>query len=112
MSKLNWNWAEWTADDSARCEVLGFLSLDIQDSLESVNQLLTASAEIEAGHLSTWERSGNAYRLHLDAKGATLNNLVVDDQPLNYLSLSDFKTAALAWKAQLESDNDDHPRQG
>ncbi|HEY9815906.1 MAG TPA: hypothetical protein V6D20_08955 [Candidatus Obscuribacterales bacterium] len=110
MSKLNWNWAEWTANDSARCEVLGFLSLDIQDSLESADQLLTVSSEIEAGHLSTWERSGNAYHLRLEAKGATLNNLVVDDQPLNYLSLSEFKTAVLAWKAKLESDNDEDPR--
>ncbi|TVQ22901.1 MAG: hypothetical protein EA367_03110 [Leptolyngbya sp. DLM2.Bin15] len=112
MSKPNWNWSEWTADDSDRREVLGFLSLDIQDSLESLEQLLTATSEIEAGHLATWERSGNAYHLHLDAKGATLKNLVVDDQPLNYLSLSDFNTAVVAWKVQLESGNDDDPRQG
>jgi hypothetical protein len=96
-------WTDWIGDHPGRREVLGFFTLDIQDSEGDLQDLLTVLDDLIAGQRTHWQRSGNAYSLTLTPDGAALTPIMVNDQPSHCLSLADLRTAAIAWQHQLKA---------
>ncbi len=103
MPAPSWNWSDWTAQSSAHQRLLEFLTLDIQNSPEWVNRLLTQIAAIETGEISTWTRSGNAYHLTFSPQNVTIETMAVASEPPETISLEEFKAAVLAWQHQIET---------
>ncbi|MCT7992995.1 YacL family protein [Laspinema olomoucense] len=103
MTEQAWNETDWFDQSNAHRRVLEFLTLDIQNSQEWVNQLLDKIEALETGKICEWTRSGNAYYLILSPQTVTIENLLVDAEPIETISLSQFKEAVLRWQDQLDN---------
>ncbi|HIK09541.1 MAG TPA: YacL family protein [Oscillatoriaceae cyanobacterium M33_DOE_052] len=103
MPAESWNWSDWTAQSSAHQCLLEFLTLDIQNSPEWVQHLLTQIAALETGEITTWTRSGNAYHLTFSPQNVTIENMAGATEPIETISLQEFKAAVLAWQHQIET---------
>ncbi|WP_254563728.1 YacL family protein [Oscillatoria sp. HE19RPO] len=103
MTEKACNEVDWFDQSSAHRRVLEFLTLDIQNSPEWVQQLLDQIAALETGELQEWTRSGNAYYLIFSPQTVTLENLLVDAEPIETISLQEFKEAVLRWQEQLDN---------
>jgi hypothetical protein len=103
MTEQAWNEAAWFDQSSAHRRVLEFLTLDIQNSQEWVQELLDKIAALETGQICEWTRSGNAYYLIFSPQTVTIENLLVDGEPIETISLQEFKEAVLRWQEQLEN---------
>ncbi|MBO0351770.1 hypothetical protein J0895_22345 [Phormidium pseudopriestleyi FRX01] len=103
MTETAWNEADWFDQSSAHRRVLEFLTLDIQNSQEWVQQLLDQIAALETGKICEWTRSGNAYYLIFSPATVTIENLLVEEEPIETISLQEFKEAVLKWQEQLDN---------
>ncbi|AFY85242.1 YacL family protein [Oscillatoria acuminata] len=103
MTEKACNEADWFDQSNAHRRVLEFLTLDIQNSQEWVQQLLDKIAALETGAINEWTRSGNAYYLIFSPQTVTIENLLVDGEPIETISLQEFKEAVLIWQEQLDN---------
>lgn len=103
MTEKACNEVDWFDQSNAHRRVLEFLTLDIQNSQEWVEQLLAKIAALETEEIKEWTRSGNAYYLIFSPQTVTLENLLVDGEPIETISLQDFKEAVLRWQEQLDN---------
>lgn len=103
MTEKACNEADWFDQSNAHRRVLEFLTLDIQNSQEWVEQLLYKIAALETGTIKEWTRSGNAYYLIFSPQTVTIENLLVEAEPIETISLSEFKEAVLRWQYDLEN---------
>ncbi|MCT7956540.1 hypothetical protein [Laspinema palackyanum] len=97
------NETDWFDQSSAHRRVLEFLTLDIQNSQEWVNQLLDKIAALETGKIGEWTRSGNAYYLIFSPHTVTIENLLIDAEPIETISLPEFKEAVLKWQDEIDN---------
>jgi uncharacterized protein YacL (UPF0231 family) len=79
-----------------------FLTLEVQNSLEWVREILAKIDALESGEISQWTRLGNAYHVTLSPERVTLENLAMETEPIEEISLSEFKEAAIGWQHQIE----------
>lgn len=103
MSEQACNETDWFEQSNAHRRVLEFLTLDIQNSQEWVEQLLEKIAALETGTIKEWTRSGNAYYLIFSPQTVTLENLLVETEPIETIALSEFKEAVLRWQEQVDN---------
>jgi hypothetical protein len=103
MTETAWNEADWFDQSSAHRRVLEFLTLDIQNSPEWVQELLDKITDLEAGEICEWTRSGNAYYLIFSPQTVTIENLLIEGEPIETIALSEFKEAILRWQSDLEN---------
>lgn len=103
MTEKAWNEADWFDQSSAHRRVLEFLTLDIQNSQEWVQQLLDKIEALETGKICEWTRSGNSYYLIFSPQTVTIENLLVEGEPIETIALSEFKQAVLRWQSDLEN---------
>jgi hypothetical protein len=102
MTEKVGNEADWFEQSNAHRRVLEFLTLDIQNSQEWVQQLLDKIAALETGNIKEWTRSGNVYYLIFSPHIVTVENLLLDAEPIETISLHEFKEAVLIWQDQLD----------
>jgi hypothetical protein len=97
MSDPQFSWPGGRANDRLHDRVAAFLVLDIQRSPEWARDLLTKIADVKTGALPSWERIGNAYRLHLSAAGALIEDLVAPTGAPQRVPLQELEAAVTAW---------------
>lgn len=107
MTEKNWSWSEWVDRSPAHRRVLEFLTLDVQNSLEWVEDILAKIEALETGKISEWTRSGNAYSLEFSPETVTIETIAKDGEPIETISLTEFKQAVLAWQEKIEIDSGD-----
>jgi hypothetical protein len=76
-----------------------FLESDVQGSATLGRRILTALDKVAAGHLASWESTGNAYTLTLAPGGAEIEPEMDDSdtaEPL-HLSLAELRDAVARW---------------
>lgn len=103
MTEKAGNEVDWFDQSNAHRRVLEFLTLDIQNSQEWGEQLLDKIAGLETGTIKEWTRSGNAYYLIFSPQTVTIENLLMDGEPIETISLQEFKEAVLIWQEQLDN---------
>ena len=103
MTEKAGNEVDWFDQSNAHRRVLEFLTLDIQNSQEWVEQLLDKIEALETEEIKEWTRSGNAYYLIFSPQTVTIENLLVEGEPIESISLQEFKEAVLKWQEQLEN---------
>ncbi len=99
-TKTPWDWSVWTQSSPAHRRVLEFLTLDLQNSPESVQELLQAIAAVETGQQPQYTRSGNAYYVQISLEQVSIENLLIDDESVEAIPLDEFKGAVLAWSCR------------
>lgn len=103
MTEQAGNETDWFDQSNAHRRVLEFLTLDIQNSQQWVQDLLDKVAALETGEIGEWTRSGNAYYLIFSPHTVTIENLLVDGETIETISLQEFKEAVLRWQEQLDN---------
>lgn len=90
-------WPGRRLDDPAHEMLTAFLVMDIQRNPEWAREVADRIAEVKSGTLPKWERIGNAFRLEISGKGATIEDLVDEDCREQEIPLEDFGKAVKAW---------------
>ncbi|WP_159783566.1 hypothetical protein [Sodalinema gerasimenkoae] len=98
----NWNGSEWGRRSDAHRRVMEFLTLDVQDNHDYIKHLHNQIKALETGTISDCICSGNAYYLRLSPQTVTIENLIVDDDPIETISLHEFKEAILGWQENFD----------
>lgn len=98
----NWDWSEWQKQSNARRRVIEFLTLDVQDNSDYIQHICHQIEALETGKITDSICSGNAYYVSLYPQNVTIENLVIDDEPIETISLHEFKEAILGWQEKLE----------
>lgn len=98
----NWDGSEWERKSKAHRRVLEFLTLDVQDNLDYLTHLCNQINALEAGKISDCVCSGNAYYVSLLPQTVTIENLIIEDEPIETISLHEFKEAILGWQKKLK----------
>lgn len=93
-------------DPRAYCDppcglVAGFLESDVQGSLEFAHEILRALDRVESGEDDTWEVTGNAHTLTLDASGASIRSEVDEDAEPFVLPTSLLREIVADWASFL-----------
>lgn len=101
--ETNWDWSEWKQQSNAHRLVVEFLTLDVQDNCEYIRHICNQIAALENGEIADCICSGNAYYVSLSPQNVTIENLIIDDEPIETISLNEFKQAILCWQDKLES---------
>ena len=78
-----------------------FLVIDIQRNPDWARELADRIEDVKTGRRSNWARIGNAYRLELTGQGASIEDLVDEETPIQAVTLADFSKAVEAWIAEL-----------
>ncbi len=102
MTEKDWDESDWFDQSNAHRRVLEFLTLDIQNSPQWVQELLDKIEALETGEICEWRRSGNAYLVIFSPQTVTIENLLLETEPIETISLPEFKEAVLRWQYQLE----------
>ena len=97
MSDSEFSWPRKGTNDRARDLIAAFLMMDIQRSPDWARDLLGKITDVKTGALPSWERIGNAYRLHLSAEGALIEDLVDPTGAPQRLPLEELEAAVEAW---------------
>ena len=97
MPEQSFQWPGRRGNDPAHDMLVAFLVMDIQRNLEWVRELADRIEQVKSGKLPVWERIGNAYRLELTGQGATIEDLVDEDSPVQEITLDEFSKALEAW---------------
>ena len=97
MPEQSFQWPGRRGNDPAHYMLVAFLVMDIQRNLEWVRELADRIEQVKSGKLPVWERIGNAYRLELTGQGATIEDLVDEDSPVQEITLDEFSKALEAW---------------
>ncbi|MCD8485367.1 MAG: hypothetical protein LRZ84_01110 [Desertifilum sp.] len=95
---------EWSEDNQARRRVLEFLTLDIQNSPQWIEDLLDKITALETQTLPAWQRTGNAFHLSLSPEQAAIEDLGDEESETQSLPLNEFKQAVILWQQQIQSD--------
>ena len=90
------NGSEWQDKSPAHRRVVEFLTLDIQNSPEAARQLYEHIHAVETGQQPRYSRSGNAYYVSVSPQEVSIENLIIEDEPIETLSLQEFKQIVLA----------------
>jgi hypothetical protein len=88
-------------NDRACDLIAAFLVMDIQRSPDWATELLGKIVEVKTGALPFWQRIGNAYRLHLSADGALIEDLFDPASAPQRVSLEELQAAVTAWIATI-----------
>ena len=102
MPEQSFQWPGRRDNDPAHDMLVAFLVMDIQRNLEWVRELADRIEQVKSGKLPVWERIGNAYRLELTGQGATIDDLVDEDSPVQEITLDEFSKALEAWIESFE----------
>ena len=97
MPEQSFQWPGRRDNDAAHDMLVAFLVMDIQHNLEWAHELADRIEQVKSGKLPVWERIGNAYRLELTGQGATIEDLVDEDSPVQEITLDEFSKALEAW---------------
>jgi hypothetical protein len=97
VSDPQFSWTGRRANDRAHERVAAFLVMDIQRSPDWARDLRAKIAAVKTGTLASWERIGNAYRLHLSAEGALIEDLVDSTGAPQHIPLEELEAAVTAW---------------
>ena len=102
MPEQSFQWPGRRDNDPAHDMLVAFLVMDIQHNLEWARELADRIEQVKSGKLPVWERIGNAYRLELTGQGATIEDLVDEDSPVQEITLDEFSKALEAWIESFE----------
>ena len=102
MPEQSFQWPGRRDNDPAHDMLVAFLVMDIQRNLEWARELADRIEQVKSGKLPVWERIGNAYRLELTGQGATIEDLVDEDSPVQEITLDEFSKALEAWIESFE----------
>lgn len=102
MSETAFKWPGQRENDPAHRRLAEFLVMDIQPSPEWAIDLLNKITLIQSGRWQNWERIGNAFYLNLSSDGATIEDLIDENNPPETVLLEDFYQAAITWLQQTE----------
>ena len=102
MPEQSFQWPGRRDNDPAHDMLVAFLVMDIQHNLEWARELADRIEQVKSGKLPVWERIGNAYRLELTGQGATIDDLVDEDSPVQEITLDEFSKALEAWIESFE----------
>ena len=102
MAEQSFQWPGRRTKDPAHDMLVAFLVMDIQRNPEWAHELSDRIEQVKTGKLPVWERIGNAYRLELTGQGATIDDLVDEDSPVQEITLDEFSKALEAWIESFE----------
>lgn len=102
MSETAFDWPGQRENDPAHRRLAEFLVMDIQHSPEWARDLLDKITLIQSGSLQNWERIGNAFCLNLSSEGATIEDLVDENNLPETVVLEEFHQAVITWLQQTE----------
>jgi hypothetical protein len=102
MSQTAFLWPGQRENDPAHRRLAEFLIMDIQHSPEWARDLLDKINLIQSGSLPDWKRIGNAFYLNLSSDGATIEDLIDENNPPETVVLEEFHQAVITWLQQTE----------
>lgn len=111
MSSPSFTWPGYNDDAPAHRMITAYLAIDIQKSLESVNELMEKIDDVRTGKLSDWERIGNAYCLRLSPHYAEIEeDFSPEPGQSARIPLHVFTAAVLSWRQYITAShqNSDH----
>lgn len=102
MNQNNFMWPGRLQENPAHDLIAAYLTIDIQKSPKWTAELLQKIEDIKSGQISSWERTGNAYCLHLYPGHIEIepDYAEVPGEPVK-ISFNDFETAVVAWQELL-----------
>ena len=103
MTESDFSWPEYSANNPTHALIIAYLTIDIQKSPQWVEELHQKIKDIQSGRLSSWERTGNAYCLHLYSDHVEIEEDYAEEPgELIKIPLSDFEKAVVAWKKHID----------
>jgi uncharacterized protein YacL (UPF0231 family) len=104
MTESNFYWPEYSANNPTHELIIAYLTIDIQKSAQWINELHQKIKDIQSGRITSWERTGNAYCLHLYPDHVEIEEDYAEEPgELMKISLGDFEKAVVAWKKHINN---------
>ena len=102
MIKNHLTWPGRILNDPAHDLIAAYLTIDIQQSPQWTAELLDKIAAVQSGQISSWERIGNAYCLHLYPDHIEIEE-DYDEIPgeLVKISIEVFEAAVKSWQVSI-----------
>ncbi|MDP1559605.1 MAG: hypothetical protein Q8K59_05780 [Nitrosomonas sp.] len=103
MNQSSFTWPGRIQNDPAHDLIVAYLTIDLQKSSKWTEELLQKIREVKSGLVSSWERTGNAYCLHLYPGHIEIEEDYAEETGgLIKVSLDDFEAAVIAWQAFIK----------
>ncbi len=101
------NWPGRIPGDPQHDRIMAYLAIDIQKSPAWIDELAEKIHAVQTGKLASWERTGNAYYLHIFPQYVEIEVEYTGepDETLK-ITLSTFAEAVKAWQNMLHHRND------
>ena len=100
MNKTEFSWPGRIQGDPAHDLIIAYLTIDIQHSPKWTEELLQQIERVKSGQIPSWERTGNAYWLHIYSDHVEIEDDYVEEAgELLKISLDDFEIAVKYWQA-------------
>ena len=97
MSKHICTWPERIPGDPVHDLIIAYLTVDIQKSPAWAAELVAKINEVRSGKLSSWERPGNAYYLHVYPQFVVIEDDYMEESEIIKIPVATFASAASAW---------------
>ena len=93
------SWPGRIQGDPSHDLIIAYLTIDIQKSPQWAEELLQKITTIKSNQISSWERAGNAYCLHLYPDHVEIEDDYAEESgELVKIPLDDFVAAVKAWQ--------------
>ncbi len=99
MNETEFTWPGRIQGDPAHELIIAYLTIDIQHSPKWTEELLLQIERVKSGQIPSWERTGNAYCLHVYPDHVEIEDDYAEEEgELLKISLDDFEMAVKCWQ--------------
>lgn len=104
MTESDFTWPGRIQDDPAHDLIIAYLTIDIQQSPRWTEELLQQIELVKSGQIPSWDRTGNAYYLHIYPDYVEIEDDYTEggSKPLK-VKFQDFLMAVKAWQALIQT---------
>lgn len=102
MNEKDFTWPGRIPGDPVHDRILAYLTVDIQKSPVWSAELMQKICEVQSGVVSSWERTGNAYCLHIYPDYVVIEDDYLDEADrIIKAPIATFAAAVAAWQAMI-----------
>ncbi|MDH5552151.1 MAG: YacL family protein [Nitrosomonas sp.] len=106
MTENDFTWPGRIYGDPAHDLIIAYLTIDIQQSPKWTEELLQQIELVKSGQIPSWERTGNAYYLHIYPDHVEIEDDYTEDNEKRLkVTFQDFSKAIKAWQTFIQKTN-------